>query len=176
MTEEIDGSLEKTGEPVNEFITQDTEQLDCPDLDDQRRAFIQRNRVYLKPAITNKELCIVNKPGPLSCKDLWVIVEKRPFDFLGNARCYESNPLYDQFLEKAARNSIKEGSITHWTILKHAYLFDGQPWSEEVVMAAVEKTSHSLVVQFAERIKDKKLRKKVLARAKKLLKLKKSAK
>ena len=169
MTEEIDGSIERVDGSVNKFITQDTGQLDHPDLDRQRLDFVRRNRTYLRPTI-------INKSGPLSNKEIWFIIEERPFDFLGNANCYLTHPLYNQFLEKAARNSIKEDSITHWAILKHAYLFDGQPWAEEVVMAAVEKTSPRVTIQFADRIKDEELRKKVLARAKEIFQLKKSAK
>ena len=157
MTERIGGSLNKF------FARDDTEQLDRPDLNERRRVFIQRSRAYLKPAI-------INKSGPLSNKELWIAVEKRPFDFLGNARCYEDHLFYDQLLEKAARNSVKEGSEASWTTLQHAYLLDGQPWAEEVIMAATEKSPPVLTIQFADRIKDKELRKKVLARANELLK------
>ena len=115
---------------------------------------------------------IINKPGPLSHKELRIVAERRPFDFLGNARCYETHPLYDQLLKQAARNSVKE---TPWETLKYAYLYDGQPWVEEVITQAADKAPDS-ALQFADRIKDEELRREVLARANELLKLKKSAK
>lgn len=156
----LEGSLKETDGSINALFAQDAEQLEDSVLAQQRMEFVQRNRDYLGNGV-------INEQGRLTDEALFHIAEQRGFDFLKNAKCYMKRRCYLEVLEVAARNSVEHAP---WEVLKHAYLFDGQPWEEEVVMAATEKCPPILTKQFADRIKNDELRKKVLVRVEELLK------
>lgn len=128
------------------------EEITLEELEEQRRLFVQRNRAYIGE--------IVNKPGPLSDEEILIIIERRTFDFLDNAICYIDNPKYEHFLQTAVEYAISEYS---WKIIENARLIRGKHY-EEVALIEVAKRNPGMAKIFIDRIKNEKIRDRVLAK------------